>query len=101
MELIRAVTLTLAVLRAMQRRDLAASVGCIRWHHASLPILGDSPEALAEDAVCLTDVAGHKTGTEFPKPVDPIVGQAIQSRQALRPSQPKRLDRKTGEHVDM
>jgi hypothetical protein len=42
-----------------------------------------------------------KTGTAFTKPVDPIVGQAIEAWQALRPSQPKRLDRKTGEHVDM
>jgi hypothetical protein len=47
MELIRAVTLTLAVLRATQRRDLAASVRCIRWQHAGLPIPGDSPEAAA------------------------------------------------------
>ena len=43
----------------------------------------------------------HKTGTAFTKPVDPIVGQAIEAWQALRPSQPKRLDRKTGERVDM
>ena len=43
----------------------------------------------------------HKTGTAFTKPVDPIVGQAIEAWQALRPSQPKRLDRKTKEHVHM
>ena len=43
----------------------------------------------------------HKTGTAFTKPVDPIVGQAIEAWQALRPDQPKRLDRKTGERVDM
>lgn len=43
----------------------------------------------------------HKTGTAFTKPVDPIVGQAIEAWQALRPDQPKRLDRKTGERVDI
>jgi hypothetical protein len=42
----------------------------------------------------------HKTGTAFTKPVDPLVGQAIEAWQAARPEQPKMLDRKTGEHVD-
>ena len=64
-------------------------------------IPGDSREILAEDAVCLLDVPVHKTGTAFTKPVDPIVGQAIEAWQALRPDQPKRLDRKTAERVDM
>ncbi len=43
----------------------------------------------------------HKTGTAFTKPVDPPLGQAIDAWQAPRPAQPARLDRKTGEHVDM
>ncbi len=43
----------------------------------------------------------HKTGAAFTKPVDPIVGQAIEAWQALRPGQPPRLDRKTSEHVDV
>ncbi|MCX4425996.1 tyrosine-type recombinase/integrase [Streptomyces mirabilis] len=42
----------------------------------------------------------HKTGTAFAKPVDPLLGQAINARQALRPSQPKRTDKRTGEQVD-
>lgn len=33
--------------------------------------------------------------------MDPIVGQAIEAWQAARPTQPKRLDRKTSEHVDL
>jgi hypothetical protein len=76
-------------------------VGCIRWRHDGHPISGDSREVLAEDAVCLLDVPIHKTGTAFTKPVDPIVGQAIEAWQALRPEQPQRLDRKTGEQVDL
>ncbi len=101
MELIRAVTLTWLFSGLRSDEISRLRVGCIRWQHAGLPIPGDSREILAEDAVCLLDVPVHKTGTAFTKPVDPIVGQAIETWQALRPSQPKRLDRKTGEHVDM
>ena len=101
MELIRAVTLTWLFSGLRSDEISRLRVGCIRWQHDGLPIPGDSREILAEDAVCLLDVPVHKTGTAFTKPVDPIVGQAIEAWQALRPSQPKRLDRKTGEHVDM
>lgn len=101
MELIRAVTLTWLFSGLRSDEISRLRVGCIRWQHAGLPIPGDSREILAEDAVCLLDVPVHKTGTAFTKPVDPIVGQAIETWQARRPSQPKRLDRKTGEHVDM
>ena len=101
MELIRAVTLTWLFSGLRSDEIARLRVGCIRWQHAGLPIAGDSREVLAEDAVCLLDVPVHKTGTAFTKPVDPIVGQAIEAWQALRPSQPKRLDRKTKEHVHM
>jgi integrase len=99
-ELIRA--LTLAWLFSGQRSDELARlrVGCIRWQHDGMPIPGDSADILARDAVCLLDVPTHKTGTAFTKPVDPLVGQAIQAWQAVRPRQPAMLDRKTGEHVD-
>jgi integrase len=101
MELIRAVTLTWLFSGLRSDEISRLRVGCIRWQHDGLPIPGDSHDILAEDAVCLLDVPVHKTGTAFTKPVDPIVGQAIEAWQALRPSQPKRLDRKTSEHVDM
>jgi hypothetical protein len=42
---------------------------------------------LTEEAVCLLDVPVHKTGTALRKPVDPLVGQAIEAWQALRPAQ--------------
>ena len=101
MELIRAVTLTWLFSGLRSDEISRLRVGCIRWQHDGLPIAGDSRDILAEDAVCLLDVPVHKTGTAFTKPVDPIVGQAIEAWQALRPDQPKRLDRKTTEHVDM
>jgi integrase len=99
-QLIQAVTMTW--LFSGQRSDEIARlrVGCIRWQHNNTPIPGDSTEVLAKDAVCLLDVPTHKTGTAFTKPVDPLLGQAIEAWQAIRPAQPKMLDRKTGEYVD-
>jgi integrase len=99
-EMIRAITL--AWLFSGQRSDEIARlrVGCIRWQHNGCPIPGDSEEVLARDAVCLLDVPTHKTGTAFTKPVDPLLGQALETWQAVRPAQPKMLDHKTSEHVD-
>ncbi|NYV73368.1 hypothetical protein [Streptomyces sp. UH6] len=44
---------------------------------------------------------GHKTGTAFTKPVGPILGQAVDVRQTVRPDRPKFTDRRTGERVDL
>ncbi|WP_459548634.1 tyrosine-type recombinase/integrase [Nocardia sp. X0981] len=100
-ELVRAVTLTW--LFSGQRSDEIARlrIGCIRWQHNGTPIPGDSQQILARDAVCLLDVPTHKTGTAFTKPVDPILGQAIDTWQANRPEQPPFFDRRTGQHVDL
>jgi integrase len=100
-ELIRAVTLTW--LFSGQRSDEIARlrVGCIRWQHQGFAIAGDSRDVLAEGTVCLLDVPTHKTGTAFTKPVDPLLGQAIEAWQAIRPNQPAARDRKTGERVDL
>ena len=43
----------------------------------------------------------HKTGTAFTKPVDPVLGQALDAWQAVRPAQPKFTDRRTGELADL
>jgi integrase len=101
LELIRALTLTwlFSGLRSDELSRLR--VGCVRWQHDGQPIAGNSREILADDAVCLLDVPVHKTGTAFTKPVDPIVGQAIEAWQAVRPAQPPRLDRKTSEQADL
>ena len=99
MELIRALTLTWLFSGLRSDEISRLRVGCIRWQHDGQPIAGDSPDVLADDAVCLLDVPVHKTGTAFTKPVDPLVGQAIEAWQALRPDQPTRLDRKTSEQV--
>jgi hypothetical protein len=49
--------------------------------------------------VCLLDVPAHKTGTPFTKPVDPLVGRAIDAWEAVRPTQPRLLDSRTAERV--
>jgi integrase len=101
LELVRAVTLTW--LFSGQRSDEIARlrVGCIRWQHDGVAIAGDARQVLARDAVCLLDVPTHKTGTAFTKPVDPILGQALDAWQAVRPDQPKFTDRRTGEQADL
>ncbi|MGW0570315.1 tyrosine-type recombinase/integrase [Streptomyces tauricus] len=101
LELVRAVTLTW--LFSGQRSDeiVRLRLGCIRWQHGGTVIAGDSQQVLARDAVCLLDVPTHKTGTAFAKPVDPILGQAIDAWQAVRPSQPRFVDRRTAEQVDL
>ena len=42
----------------------------------------------------------HKTGAAFTKPVDAVLGKAIEAWHAVRPDQPRLLDAKTGESVD-
>ena len=94
LELVRALTLTW--LFAAQRSDevLRLRVGCIRWQQ-------DEDNNSAVEPVCLLDVPVHKTGSAFTKPVDPLLGRAIEAWQRVRPAQPPTTDRKTGEQVDM
>jgi integrase len=101
LELIRAVTLTWLFSGLRSDEISRLRVGCIRWQHDGMPVRGNSREVLAEDTICLLDVPVNKTGSAFTKPVDPIVGQAIEAWQALRPGQPQRPDRKTSERVDL
>lgn len=92
LELVRAFALTW--LFAAQRSDeiVRLRVGCIRWQPSDDP---------AAPPVCLLDVPVHKTGTAFTKPVDPMMGHAIEAWEKVRPVQPRLPDRKTGEMVDL
>ena len=101
LELIRAVTLTWLFSGLRSDEISRLRVGCIRWQHDGHPSSADTADVPADGAVCLLDVPVHKTGTSFTKPVDALVGQAIEAWQQLRPAQPKRIDAKTGEHVDL
>ncbi len=88
MEMIRAVALVwlFAGLRSDEIRRLR--VGCIRWQQKETT------------SVCFLDVPVHKTGTAFTKPVDQVVGQAIDAWEKIRPPQAKLCDPKTGEMVN-
>jgi integrase len=99
-ELVRAITLTWLFSGLRSDETARLRLGCVRWQHHDVPIPGDSDQVLARDAVCLLDLPVHKTGTAFTKPVDPLLGQAIDAWQSLRPHQPRMLDPKTGEQVD-
>ncbi|WP_220463497.1 hypothetical protein [Rhodococcus sp. UFZ-B548] len=96
-ELVHAITLTWLFSGLRSDEIVRLRVGCIRWQHDDKSLAGDSDQVLARDALCLLDVPPHKTGTAFTKPVDPILGQALDTWQAMRPSQPQFHDRRTGE----
>ncbi|MDQ1033177.1 integrase [Streptomyces umbrinus] len=99
-ELVRAITLTWLFSGQRSNEIARLRLGCVRWQHDGAPVVGNAAQILARDAVCLLDVPAHKTGTAFTKPVDPLLGQAINAWESLRPDQPKRTDRRTGEQVD-
>ncbi len=101
MELIRAVTLSWLFAGLRSDEITRLRVGCVRWQHDGHSIRPDASDVLAQEAICLLDVPVHKTGSAFTKPVDPLLGTAIEAWQQLRPSQPRTLDRKTAEEVDM
>ena len=68
-------------------------LGCIRWQEDGA---GDERRR-----VCLLDVPAHKTGMAFTKPVDRMVGHAIDQWVAVRPRQPEFVDARTSERVDL
>lgn len=73
-------------------------VGCIRWQREDVPV-AETGEVLPKDAVCFLNVPVNKTSTAFLKPINPVVGKAINAWEAVRPHQPLALDPKTGERV--
>ena len=74
--------------------------GCIRWQ--AEPGVAPGPGGTQpEGAICLLDVPVHKTGAAFTKPVDRLVGEAINAWEAVRPDHPALIDYKTGQAVDL
>ena len=73
-------------------------LGCVRWQAVNATVR-PADETLPKDIVCLLDVPVNKTGTAFTKPLDPVVGEAIETWERVRPTQPCFPDRKTGELV--
>ena len=76
----------------LRRNEIARlRVGCIRWQNGE-----EKPDS---QPVCFLHVPVTKTGTAFSKPVDGVVGRAVEIWEQMRPPQPASLDLKTGEQV--
>jgi len=89
--LVRAITIIWLFAGLRCDEILRLRVGSIRWK-------GDENQT-TQTRTCLLHVPVNKTSTAFIKPVDPIVGEAIGTWEAVRPQQPALLDKKTGELV--
>lgn len=98
-EMVRAITIVwlFAGLRSDEINRLP--LGCIRWQRGDVVIPG-TDEVLPKDAVCWLDVPVNKTSSAFSKPVDRVLGEAVEIWKRVRPEQPKAIDQKTGELVD-
>jgi integrase len=98
-ELVRATAITwiFAGIRSNELRRLR--VGCVRWQHDDVRVSGEGSD-LPRDAVCWLDIPITKTSRAFTKPVDKLVGEAIEQWELVRPKQTRHLDPKTGEMVD-
>jgi hypothetical protein len=97
-ELVRAMTLVwlFAGLRANEIQRLR--VGCTRLQAPTHEKTSIAPGS--KKKVCLLHVPIGKTATAFYKPVEPLVGTAIQTWEKMRPTTVQEWDNKTGEVVD-
>lgn len=99
LEMIRAVVIVWLFAGLRLDEIIRLRVGCIRWQREDVMISG-TEEILPEKAVCFLHVPAHKTGPAFSKPVDRVVGEAIQAWEQVRPVQLATIDPKTAEVVD-
>ena len=91
--LVRAITIVWLFAGLRSDEILRLRVGSVRWK--------DNQDQAGGRRTCLLHIPVNKTSTAFVKPVDPIVGEAIETWEAVRPRQPVLLDKKTGELVDL
>jgi hypothetical protein len=91
MKMVKALTIVwlFGGLRADEIRRLR--VGCTHSHENSSSGAGK---------MCDLAVPVNKTSTAFTKPVDYVIGEAVEDWEAERPGQPPAVDEKTGEIVD-
>ena len=94
LELVRAVAV-LSLFGGLRVDEiLRLRAGAVRWQQ-------QHPEGSNEPPVGLLDVPTNKTGTAFTKPVDRVVGEAIETWKSVRPAQPTFTERKTWELVHL
>lgn len=101
LELVRALAITWLFGGLRSDEIVRLRVGCVRWQREDVSVEGNPGKILGKDEVCLLDVPINKTGTAFTKPVDPVLGWAIESWERVRPPQPPLPDPRTGERVDL
>ena len=97
-EMVRALTMVWLFAGLRQDEILRLRAGCIRRQIEDVAI-PPTDEVLSQNSVCYLHVPTNKTSAAFTKPVDPLVGDAIEKWEQVRPSQPLALDAKTGELV--
>jgi integrase len=73
-------------------------VGCVQWQREGLTV-PDTIETLPKDAICLLRVPACKFSQGYVKPVDRVVGEAIDAWERVRTDTPLMLDSKTNENV--
>jgi integrase len=95
LELVRAIALLWLFGGLRNDEIVRLRLGAIRWQNDGA--LGGDNE---RPPVCLLDVPTNKTGTSFTKPVDRVVGEAIEQWERVRAPQPRFVDAKTAEAVD-
>jgi len=71
-------------------------LGCIRWERNS-----PTDVEKIDPKICLLDVPVNKTNVAFTKPVDAVLGMAVDAWEKVRPPQPGFVDTKTGELVQL
>lgn len=91
-QMVRALTLVWLFAGLRGNEICRLRVGCVRWNN---PVGGSSDTK----TICFLDVPVNKTNTAFTKPVDHLVGEAVEEWERVRPAQPALLDPKTGELV--
>ncbi|MCA1697749.1 MAG: hypothetical protein LC790_02130, partial [Actinobacteria bacterium] len=101
LELVRAIALLWLFGGLRNDEIVRLRLGAIRWQHDHPA--ADAPNDLdgERQPICLLDVPTNKTGTSFTKPVDRVVGGAIEAWETARAPQPTFLDAKTAETVDL
>jgi integrase len=96
LELVRAVAAVWLFAGLRHDEICRLRVGCNRWQSDGASVASAAP---TQSMICLLEVPTNKTSSTFTKPVDGVVGTAIAAWEAVRPTQPPMVDRKTGERV--
>lgn len=95
LEMVRAIALVWLFGGLRSNEIIRLRVGCVRWQYENQSSI-KTDETSRREAICWLDVPVNKTSGAFTKPVDRVVGEAINAWERTRPSQPQAIDAKTG-----